>query len=161
MEQIKKFTRLSLADRKEIERLLKSGFSGQKIARHMNRSNHCINFDIRRNGGKDFYNAEVAHKKAAERNQRKISVNLMKQDVIDELTPKVKQMHESGMTFWAIRKSLGLGYLMLLRIYRSIGIPAGNLYLYIQDIYEKLYAIQSQLEVLFELIKEKENDKTN
>lgn len=72
----------TLEERKVIQKLLKQGFSGTNIAKHLHRSQNGVNYEIRRNGGRNKYDAEKAHeiiiKRRMESNEKRRNANLGK-----------------------------------------------------------------------------------
>jgi IS30 family transposase len=86
-----KFNRLSLEERKTIEKLLDEGKNVQEIAFEIKRSKGGISCEISRNGGQRFYNAE----KAQERTDRiKKEANKDKFSPMQHLTERVKFLEE-------------------------------------------------------------------
>jgi len=58
---------LTLAERKQIQRLLRMNFSCSAIAIEIGRSKNGIVSEVRRNGGRRLYDGEKAHNAALER----------------------------------------------------------------------------------------------
>jgi len=63
-----------------IEKLLKKGLSCSEIAKRINRSKNGVITEVRKNGGKEFYNAKEADKnsllKFEEKKQKLKNINL-------------------------------------------------------------------------------------
>jgi IS30 family transposase len=64
---------LVLAERQELERLLKSGLSYRKITEEMQRSREMLMREVQRNGGAEAYNAVKAQELANSVRQKKLS----------------------------------------------------------------------------------------
>lgn len=70
MECERKNTAISLEERKIIEKMVKLGISGQKIAQFLDRSSTGINTELRINGGAN-YSAEKAHQRSEEAKKKR------------------------------------------------------------------------------------------
>lgn len=68
---MKNGTPLTYEERKNIKSLLNKGLSCGQIAQKINRSKNGIVHEIRRNGGKDNYDPQIAHTGAKQRNLEK------------------------------------------------------------------------------------------
>lgn len=152
----KKVIRITLEERQQIEKLLRDGLRASAIARIIGRGKNSVVVEIRRAGGRDNYNAKRAQDQSHERFKKKTDAskaNSVKycEDRIDE----IKSLIEKGETFWHIRKRLGLGYMTLLNTFKKLNVPPGNAYTMIQEVHDKIYSIQEQLDVIFEILKEK------
>lgn len=71
MTQGNKSEHLSKEERFCIEKMKKAGFSSEDIARTLERGKSTIDEELRRNGGRDAYHYEVAHRRAYLRQYRK------------------------------------------------------------------------------------------
>ncbi len=72
---------LSIEEREAIEKQLEFGFTASMIGASIGRSKNCIVLEIRRNGGRNKYNAIKAQKNAEERNKnRKLKLSQLNQN---------------------------------------------------------------------------------
>jgi IS30 family transposase len=55
---------ISYKERQDIERMIKEGHPGSMIAAFLGRSRNGINTEIRKNGGRETYNAREAQKRS-------------------------------------------------------------------------------------------------
>lgn len=62
-------TIITFEERQAIEKYLKLGFSASSIARQLERSKNSIVWEVRRNGGREKYNAKLAQKDCDKRNE--------------------------------------------------------------------------------------------
>ena len=63
----KQYQHLCLEERKTIARMIGKGHTLSAIARHLSRGKQAIANEVKRNGGREVYNADKAHKLAMER----------------------------------------------------------------------------------------------
>lgn len=70
---MRKIKRLTLEERKIIEKYSKEAISGRDIARIINRGDSVVNFEFQRAGGRENYNALEAQKTADERFIKRIN----------------------------------------------------------------------------------------
>lgn len=63
------FRDLNLEERKKIESFLKQGFSCRSISKNLQRAKNTIIVEVRRNGGKLNYNAQLAQIEATRRRE--------------------------------------------------------------------------------------------
>jgi len=74
---------INFEERKVIEELLQLDYSGSQIAYEINRHKNSINFEIRRNGGRKNYKAEIAQ-------QRHNDIGMLKNSSLREKYDKGK-----------------------------------------------------------------------
>lgn len=91
-------TRLEFTEREQIETLIKQSYSGQEIAKILNRSPYCIHSEIRNNGGRKSYNAQDAQKRSELMNREKYRAILKRRELSDGELAELKIDIESGMT---------------------------------------------------------------
>ncbi len=151
-----KFTRLTLEERKVIEKLLRDGLSSSFISNHLGRGKNCINLEVRRAGGRDHYEAVEAQSLSDKRHSRKIhSQDTSRNNYIQKMTPLVLKLHEKKLSFFQIRRELQISYISLLKIFKDQNLDAQNAFTLISLLEDRLYALEQQVEVLFEITKGK------
>lgn len=160
---MKQFKRLTFEERKEIQKLISHGLSCNKIAKLICRGKNVVVVEVRRCGGLDKYNAVEAQKLSDERKVRQISSMGRRTHLYaEENLKKVQDLINAGNSFWMIHRELKLSYITLLMIYKKLNIKHTNAYSLIENIEDKLYALEQQILILFDLVKEnrgRENDK--
>lgn len=106
-------TELSFEERKEIERLLKEGRATGYIAFILERSHSCIKQELRRSGGREFYDAICANNLSIERNKEKKEklkkpFSLEQMDIINQGVAQGWSQNKiralAGVSHWKIAK---------------------------------------------------------
>jgi len=142
--------KLGLEDRKKIEKLLNDGLSCAKIAKVIGFGKNAVVVDVRHCGGKENYTAEKAQEGSDERHKKKGSSNIKKWSEQDKA--KFLDMVKNGHSPLQIRKELKTGYFHLLGLYKSSGLKAPGVITIITDLEEKMYGIEEQLKLIFEMV---------
>ncbi len=87
--------KIDFEQRKLIEKYLKKGFSCSKISKLISRSKNCVVTEVRKNEGKDKYDAEKAQK-ISEFNRKekyqKLSERNRNQKIISPLEKRVRSL---------------------------------------------------------------------
>lgn len=101
-----KWTVLSLEERKQIESMLKEGKTLHEIAFEIGRNTSALFIEIKRNGGRSWYNAENAHT-AAEIRKKEKGARCFK-DLTEEQGRIVAKAIEDGLTDTEISHMTGI-----------------------------------------------------
>lgn len=103
---------LNLDERKYIEEQLPSGKSLSEIARELNRAKNIVITEVRRNGGRENYNADKSHKEALRRRPRhgKIKIIALKKDLTDEQVKLIYTMWKNGKSMYQIEEKFNISY---------------------------------------------------
>jgi hypothetical protein len=72
-----------------------------------------------------------------------------------EQRESVRKLHENGFSFWDIRLQTKIPYIVLSTIFKNLKINQPHAYILLEKLNDKVYALEQQIEILFELLKEK------
>lgn len=147
----KKITQLSLPERREIERMLKEGFSAKSICQTLKRSYTTILDEIRRAGGVDHYNAEKAHKGARERKMGRLGVGKKPTTFSEQQIITIKDCINQGISAPRICKKMKIGHARLHRFLNERQIDVGHSTKI--TIIERLEALEEQMKIMLEQVK--------
>lgn len=140
---------LSLEEKLQIEKLLKDGLSCCKIARILGKGKNSIIVEVRRNGGKEEYTAERSEKRAGEyKDKRKFNGRVFTESEKTAFLQFIKE--DRGNQY--IRKELKLSYIALFSIYKQCNMKAPSLYAMLGELSDKIYALEEQIKILFEMV---------
>ncbi len=144
---------LTFDERKSIESLLKDGLNGSKISQILGRDRSSINMDIRRNGGPENYTAAKAQEASELRklNRGWVGADLNKNGFLE----KVKDLHQKGYSVVEIYKTLSGPHSKLMKALEILGHNNINNAPINQELELRIYAIEEQLKILFEIMESK------
>lgn len=142
---------ITFEERKIIQKLFDDGLSSYKIATFLNRGKNSINVEIRRSGGRASYNAENAQKLSEKRHAERYTER--KAFYLQEQFEKFSKLVKEGVNSHEIRKTIKCGYISLLSMYKKLGIKVPSVFGLMQELSDKIYNIEQQLEILFEITK--------
>jgi IS30 family transposase len=146
MPRVKHFT---LEERKEIEKLIKSGFRFKEISIKLNRTYSSIKGEKRR--CPDEYNAEKAHNSYLDGIRRRIEK--VRRPLTDLQIKKMEKMVSQKKTISSIRLALGCSYDRVKAWINknAEGYVGGK----VSCLEDRLTNIEQQIEIIFEILKEK------
>ena len=147
----KKITELTLAERREIERMLKEGITAKVIHQQMDRSYTTILAEIKRSGGVDHYNAVKAHKDARERKMNRLGVGRKSWTFSEEQIIMIKHLINDGETAALICKKMKVGRERLYKFFNQQQIDVGHSTRF--TVIERLDALEEQVKILSEQVK--------
>ncbi len=139
---------LHKAEREVIEKMLKEGTSTNKIARTLGRAPSSVYLEIRRGKGAEGYNAKEAEEKSLEREKNR---NLKQERFFsEEDQKKIVEGINEGLSILKIAFNLGISKNTLHRyiVKNEIRYKSKNY----QSIEVRLSALETQFEVLFEIV---------
>jgi len=102
-------TNLSLDERKYIEAEIKKGIASRQIAEILQRSESTVRKEVRRNGGKENYDANKAHA-AKGNNKRSEKVNQTRQIKESQLVDIITFLNKIYRKLEHIEKQIGLNH---------------------------------------------------
>jgi IS30 family transposase len=148
-------TELSLEDRIQIESLLKQGRKYGNIAVILDRSHSCIKQEVKRNCGRENYNANEAHNAAMER--KKAKIKKIQKGITEKQLDTIKKGISENLSQNKIRELCGLSHWKISQYFKE------NKIHYVPRNYtafeERISALEEQINLIFELVKELMNDK--
>lgn len=141
--------RMSIREREIIEYLLKKDFSGARIAKFLDRSTNPVNVEIRRNGGRKNYSAKSAQKESDIRwdNKKALfcnSINARNDEFLNLIEEKNSPI--------IIQKKMKISSLSLINLYKKNGLNTPKVYDLLNEILDKIYALEQQINILFEMM---------
>jgi helix-turn-helix protein len=143
-------TELKLEERKSIEHLLKEGWTLGAIARSIGRSHSGVKLEVKRNGGREVYNAERAQSNY-EAARRAYRINQQK-GWTEEQLGIIKEGLEKGWSQREIIKRTKVTPYMLRAYLERTGMKhKANT---VVGLYERVGIIEGQIEVILEVLRE-------
>lgn len=138
---------LSLEERLLIEQYAKTSLSAAAISRLLGRSKNCVNTEYRKNGSRETYNAQEAHKIAEENKKRRAEV------LSQSLSPEQQEIIRNGIAEgWSLRKIERESYIPMARIKSFLA--RKNQQTFQEKILSKFESLEMQIEILFDQIKQ-------
>lgn len=142
---------LNLDERLVIEKMLKDGAKTGTIASTLCRSHSCIKQEIRKMGGRALYDGKKSQERAEEINRAKIRKTT--KGFTEAQKTIIDQLIEAKEPIFRISQIAGVTPARVSTYISNLGIayPKNNAI----SLRQRLESIEQQLEILFELIKEK------
>ncbi len=137
-------TRLSLRDRMKIEKFIQNKIPTSKMAKLLRFRANTINVEIRRNGGKENYNAILAQKGAESRQAERLGK--LKKVFTDEDKEKLKRMVDQRTPSHLIRREFKMNHINIMNLYRSCGIEPPSFLSIITSIEDRLLEIEQKID---------------
>lgn len=157
MGDVKNRNYFSYEERKQIERLFVLEKKRRKeISKILGRSLSSITGEILRGGG-DNYNAEIRHKVVSDAIKLSYSKNRRRPpDILsNEQIERIKTLINSGYSQRSISLEVGCSEFFVRNMIKKISLSKPQ---DLTDIHEKIESIETQIEVIFEILKEIKND---
>jgi IS30 family transposase len=147
----KGMTALVLSEREVIEELLKKGYTLERIASVISRSYSCVKKEIRRNFGREKYNAKQANREAYLRHVHRIQKT--EKNLTEEQAASIKDGIGQKLSQDQISIKSGVSVYKLKKYFRENNIS--YMPRYMGGLNDRISALESQIEILTQLMKEK------
>ncbi len=147
----------SFEERQKIEEGIKNNLSHRQIAEQLNRSHKVIYIEIKTKKGSRGYVAQEAQDQANLKNENKYT-SLRK--AFSELEIQyITQRYQSGHSIDVIAKEVGSSFKLVRKKIKELSIEKN--YQHTIGIVERVMALEEQISIIFDLLKELSNDKVN
>jgi IS30 family transposase len=150
-------TEFKLEERNIIQKMLENGDSHQKIADVLGRSRSGTKAEINRYGGRNYYNAEVAHKLAMERKAKRHSY--LRRNFSSEQIDMIRNFYLQGYSQGKIAVLMNCHKEVLHRVVAENNIDINARSENILTNSDRITSLEQQLEIILDLIMELKNAK--